>query len=265
MNVASQLEFQSQNVLPPFFAAITLIFLGYQTVSQRLSIIETVLEFLWAKLFASSSNGMKRVRSRRIWQMWAAQKPQSTNICPRLFVHQPPVQNLCSICSSLSLSEVKAQYKWADITRPQARGFVTNRDGQRPPDNERMATGIKGDQKIAGLQKLEDWRTVSAGQFWDHNPRSTKQGKNGKSEFARMCQRVTKWWTVSGHQWALWAAFTPSRVFINFIAFHLLSPNSNALFAIWFKLCWWNTKSISRSREIQILCRVKKHISCIFL
>ena len=33
------------------------------------------------------------------------------------------------------------------------------------------------------LQKLGEWWTVSAGQFWDHNPRSAKQGGNGKSGF----------------------------------------------------------------------------------
>ena len=63
----------------------------------------------------------------------------------------------------LPLSHVKAQYKLADITRPQARGFVTNRDRQRPPDKETMATDINEEQKIAGLQKLGEWWTVA----WD--------------------------------------------------------------------------------------------------
>ena len=62
MNVASQLEFQTQKVI---FAAITLIFLKYQTVSHRLSIKDTVLEFLSAKLFASSQDERDETREKQ--------------------------------------------------------------------------------------------------------------------------------------------------------------------------------------------------------
>ena len=110
MNVASQLKFQ--NVLRGCN-----ILLGYQRVSQRLSMREKVAEFFWTKTLVSSQDGMKRVRRKRIWQM--LQNRDQAILSPPFCCsspHHAPVA---------PLSEAKAQqYKLADITRTKAPGFL---------------------------------------------------------------------------------------------------------------------------------------------
>ena len=112
MNVASQLKFQNEEVLRGCN-----ILLGYQRVSQRLSMREKVAEFFWTKTLVSSQDGMKRVRRKRIWQM--LQNRDQAMLSPPFCCsspHHAPVA---------PLSEAKAQqYKLADITRTNAPGFL---------------------------------------------------------------------------------------------------------------------------------------------
>ena len=149
--------------------------------SQTFNHVEKVLEFFWAKIPASSKDGMKRVRKDGVWQMWAPQKAQSSNTCLHLFV--PP----CSICCWCSKSllylllyhNTNGPILLLDHHEPE--GFYKLRQTVSPQtSSERMATVPTGTKcKKARLQKRREWWIVS-GAVLRSQPRRRKVRNEGK-------------------------------------------------------------------------------------
>ena len=78
-------------------------------------------------MLQSSEDWMKRVRRVLLTNVSSSEAT----------IKLQPVSSFLSPRSALfALSQVKAQYKWADITEPQARGFLQIETESGEPDKE---------------------------------------------------------------------------------------------------------------------------------
>ena len=123
-------------------------------------------------MLESSQDGMKRVR--RVLLTNVSSSEGTIQLQPVSSFLSPWICSICcctSICSSLS--QVKAQYKWADITRPQARGFLQIETDSGDADKEQKNGNSLNRMrcKKTGLQKLGEWWTASAAVFGSQAPR----------------------------------------------------------------------------------------------
>ena len=123
-------------------------------------------------MLESSQDGMKRVR--RVLLTNVSSSEGTIQLQPVSSFLSPWICSICcctSICSSLS--QVKAQYKWADITRPQARGFLQIETDSGDADKEEQNGNRLNSNEV---QKKQVYKNSGSGgqqvlQFLDHKPR----------------------------------------------------------------------------------------------
>ena len=125
-----------------------------------------------SKMLESSQDGMKRVR--RVLLTNVSSSEGTIQLQPVSSFLSPWICSICcctSVCSSLS--PVKAQYKWADITRPQARGFLQIETDSGDADKEEQNGNRLNSNEV---QKKQVYKNSASGgqqvlQFLDHKPR----------------------------------------------------------------------------------------------
>ena len=149
MNVASQLKFQ--NVLRGCN-----ILLGYQRVSQRLSMREKVAEFFWTKNSCVIARWDETREKKK--NLTNAPKPRSSNAVATFLLLQPPS---CSSCSSLRGEGTTIQIgRYYSNKRPR---LFTNRDRERQRLQKKECKSQKG-WKIGQKWVFQDswWWTVTS-------------------------------------------------------------------------------------------------------